>query len=405
MVSYIIAGSFLFIAIKRVIIFFKKKQWVIQDYYHHTTNYLKEKTLKRQQKYKQQAKFVLFVILSFNLFLYVTYKVEWMGDNNANLNAKQYWVAGQVVYSYRDLYTKLIGHPDDNIIRPFTWLQEWIYQQGSQYLPKDDGEIGVWADIWFIHPYSQRLLYTKGVSGHRVSPLMMALVERSWFSLQKMATGKYADKQIMEHYYYRNFPSRAFYYLKNKGFLMGRYQDSAKKYRQNDKLLNRDRQLIAWLDELQDKWQVSPKTLTFIQQHPKVEALLQLTQQMLAGDLMFGSVFKRKFSCDTPEVEQYLNYRLAFIGDEHTKSAFQRMQSQEQAKRLYGIAVKTYTSRMSSYILARFCNIKTAGEDVIDDAHFTYKPSRRTPKERLEESLKSIFREEINILEEMYHDN
>lgn len=175
---------------------------------------------------------ILLIILVFNISIYAKQRAQWMGDNNGNLVAKEYWVAGQVVYAYRNMYCHL-NHPDDWLIQPFTWLQEWIYSKGSRYIQENDGEIGVWTNMWFVYPYAKKLYITTDSHATKPSPRMIALVERTWFSLEKQATGKWADNQMKEQYYLRGFPGLAFYYTAEQGFLTGKFVGS-------DKLLHED---------------------------------------------------------------------------------------------------------------------------------------------------------------------
>lgn len=396
--AYVVACALLIFLILTLLQFIKQyRQWALQVAWDETVEWLRRQMLRLRQS--KLILYVLLLVLALNISLYLKQRVEWMGDDNGNLAAKEYWVAGQVVYGYRNMYCLPNNHPDDLFIRPFTWLQEWIYHQGSQHLPENDGEIGVWADIWFVYPYSRRFHNTKGVDGYKPSPRMIALVERTWFSLEKQATGEWADYQMKEQHYFRNFPGQAFYYLSKKGFLTGKKVGSHELLVQDAGLLSRDRQLAGWLGQLKEKWQTSEKTREFVKQHPKVEAFRQLTRLMETGDLVYGSIYTREFSCGSPEVQQYLTLRAEFVGDGRTKSAVQLMTDRTQAGRLYNIAVNTMIGRFHNYIINRFCGIKAAGEEDMKKFQGWSNPT----KEHREYKLKGIFNEEIKILEEMYH--
>jgi len=398
--AYVAGGVLLLFGVLLAIQFVRQyRQWVLPVAWQETIAWAKGLLMAWSRSKK--ILYILLLVLALNISLYLKQRVEWMGKDNGNLTAKEYWVAGQVVYAYRNMYCLLHNHPDDYFIRPFTWLQEWIYQRGSRYLPENDGETGVWADIWFIYPYSRRFHNTKGVDGYNPSPRMIALVERTWFSLEKQATGNWADSQMKIQHYYRNFPGEAFYYISKKGFLTGRKVGSRKLFVQESRFISRDRYLLKWLEELREKWQTSPSTLKFVEQHPKVEAFRQLTCQMEAGDLLQSTIFRHEFSCNSPEVQQYVRLRAEFVGNGRKKSAVQRMTDRAQAQRLYNIAVNTMISRFHSYILERFCGIKVAGEE--DMSPYIYTEQRKPPIMELEDSLKNIFNEEIQILEEMYH--
>jgi hypothetical protein len=97
---------------------------------------------------------------------------------------------------------------------------------------------------------------------------------------------------------------------------------------------------------------------------------------MESGDLVFASIFAREFSCDSPEVRQYVALRKEFIGDGVTKAAVQRMADRKQAQRLNNIAINTMGGRFQSYTLERFCDITVAGEEDMKDFTGWSKPPK-----------------------------
>ncbi len=396
--AYVIVSVVLFGLLCTAIQFIREyRQYALSVAWDQTMEWLQGWILKLLQS--KIPLYVLLLILSVNISIYLKQRVEWMGDDNGNLTAKEYWVAGQVVYGYRNIYCLAKNHPEDWFIRPFNWLQQWIFHKGSQYLPENDGELGVWEDIWFIYPYSRGFHNTKGVNGYKPSPRMIALVERCWASLKKQATGEWADCQMKEQHYFRNFPGQAFYYASKEAFLTGKFVGGGILLAQNKDFLNRDRRLLEWLGELKEKWQTSPRTMEFIHQHPKVEAFRQLIRQMEAGRLVRGSIHSKEFSCESPEVKQYLAQRKEFVGDEKTPSAVQRMAEKAQARRMYNIGVNMVSSRFLSYALDRFCGIQTAGEEDMKK----YTGSSIPIQDFREMEMKNLFGEEIKILEEMYN--
>ncbi len=351
----------------------------------------------------RRSKFLLLylplLVLSFNISLYLKERVEWMGDDNAHLTAKQYWVAGQVVYGYRLGYCTLPKRSPEALgLRPFTWLQEWIYRKGVRYLPVDDGEIGVWSNVWFVYPYSRRFLWTKDIQAYEPSPRMIALLERSWSSMEHQATRPFADSQMREQYYYRSFPGQALAYRKDKCCLTGKCVGGQKLLVQDPQHIARSRQMVAWLGDLAVRWLRSPETMAFLRQQPKIEAIRQLVRLLEAGDLMRGTIYSREFSCHSPEVRQYLNLRAEFVGDEQKKSALQLMGDRAQANELYDIGINTEINRFLRYAIERYCGDKAAGEE-----DMKFYASFNSPRERLENSLKNLFDAEVKILEEMHH--
>lgn len=340
--------------------------------------------------------FFLLFICSINISLYCKQRVEWMGEDNGNLTAKEYWIAGQVVYGYRYVFCQL-KHPDRLFIQPFTLLQEWIYQKGIPYLPENDGEIGVWTDIWFVYPYSKQSRIAIGSSGYKPSPKMIALVERAWFALEKEATGTWADYQMKTQHYFRNFPGQAFYYVTNKGFLTGKKVGSRTLYSQDQRLLARDRKLVGWLDALPEQWQTAAEAVSFIKQNQKIEALQQITMLRETGDLIYGSIFQKTFTCNSEEIKSYLALREALVANKET--VLLRVADKSQGRTFYNLAVNTESARYLRYSLKRFCRLEATGQEDMEN----YKGTRQTPEEWRDKSVQGLFPDETKILEEMYH--
>lgn len=356
--------------------------------------------LRSAMERMQKSKFILFLfllVLAINIPLYVHKRTRWMGEDNAHLSAKEYWVAGQVVFTFRSLYFR-IGHPDDTVIQPFTWLQQWIYKKGLQYLPEEDGERGVWTDVWFVYPYSRVFTATMDTANgmYKPAPDMMALMDRAWFSLAQQAKFGFADRQMEKEHYFRNFPGQAFYYLKNKGFLTGCYMGSARLLTNTPRLINRDRQLIIWLEELKKKWGAYPEVQAFVRAHPKIEAIRRLTLQMEAGSLLRASLYAYKFSCDSKEVRDYLKFRSEFLDEGSTNPILLQIVDRDQARTLYRIGVNVKISRFWHYSLNRFCGLRVPGDPILD------KFERDDSPERI--GAVTLFNKEIKILKEICHD-
>lgn len=384
--SYLFAGIVIITIVYAVVIFFQELRYSTWDFAVQEAIGQQKSFMAKTGKSKTLLYIILFV-LTFHVFMYMGQRSKWMGEDNAHLTAKEYWVAGQVVYSIR-MFSSKISHPDAYFIQPFTWLQNWIYKKGIPHLPQDDGEFGVWTDIWFIYPYSWDFSNMRGVYRFKPHQKMMDLVDRAWRSLACQAKFPFADRQMKEQYHYRNFPGQAFYYIAKQGWLTGKFFGSRRLSVKSPKLMARKHQLLMWLLNLKAEWHLSSETLEFLDAHPKVEAMMQLTLQMTAGDILFESIFSRKFNCKSKAVQDYIRFRKMFIGDGISKTALQRMSDKNQAKTLYGIAVETLVSQFWSEIFDRFCNVKVPG---------------KIREEKRDKFLGSSFNEEIKILEEIYH--
>ncbi len=343
--------------------------------------------------------YLLLLLVSFHGSLYVKQRLQWMGKENGNYTAKEYWVAGQGVYAWRAIWQHIGGHPEALVMQPFTLLQKWIYNQGYQYLPENDGERGVWTDSWFVYPYSRNMLLPKDNSDVRTSVATIALLERAWMALEQQATGTYAD-QGMKEQYYRNFPGEAFYYLTYLGHLTGRKWGAAKRYLQDTRLMDNHRQLRRWLHNLPKEWETSASIAEFVNKHPKIEAIRLLTVQMLSSNILESNIYARAFSCTDPDVQEYIDARNAFVGNGTQKAAWERMSEHDQAQNMYSIGVNTMQNRFSRYVLKRFCGLEVPGkEETLLSASKTW-----SEQDKLERSLYAVFGEELVILDTMFPD-
>jgi hypothetical protein len=112
---------------------------------------------------KKVCLFLIAVTISFCFLGYKRNRAEWMNEDNAHYDAKQYFVVGQVVFGMRLLLTTFL-HPDNPVLWPLNRLQEWIFLVGSKRLPEGDGERRRWMNKWFAYPYSRKHLDPCGTS-------------------------------------------------------------------------------------------------------------------------------------------------------------------------------------------------------------------------------------------------
>lgn len=342
----------------------------------------------------------LLLILVFHLSIYVSQYTKWTGEDNAHWQAKQYWVAGQVLNGIRRAMTTFI-HPDIPILYPADQLQQWIYAKGTQYLPADDGEIGVWMNNWFNYHYVSRGRWPLLTKSHRPSPKTVKLLDQWWFSLETMASKPFANRQMEVEHYYRDYPALAFHYHLTKGFYAGRILASAHRIAQMPEHVERSRSLVRWLSELKDKWRTSAKAETFVKSHPKVEALRQSALLFELQDLIQGEIYERKFACGNDSIRQYIATRQEFVNPGQGLPAYRRMKSPKQGRRLYNVAIEGGAARSTKYVIKRFCGVTVAGQEDNSSYERVSKYHHRTAEEQAEYVTEANFRDEINILETM----
>ena len=347
------------------------------------------------------------IILSSLVIMMTVYLLQlqkWTGKDNANLEAKQYWVAGQVLNGFRLGLTTFI-HPEIPIMIPANRLQQWIYKKGSRYLPENDGEIGVWQNSWFHYHYSRRgrdpiFLNKNG----KPSDLMINMLDRQWFCLKTMATKPFADHQMEVEHYYRDYISLALSYSFNEGFYSGYLAGSNSRMAQMPEQVQRSRQLSQWLWELHNKWQKSEEMRVFLEQHPKLEAMYQFEQTYELADIIQGEIYSREFNCNNQSIARYITTRKEFVEGAHGgKPAYLRMKSPSERERIYNLVISNTGARSIKYVIKHYCGFEVAGKADVSRYASWAKVHKVTPEIEAENSAKANFDDEIKILEEMYN--
>lgn len=355
---------------------------------------------------KKEGKVALFLLSAFvffNVFLYARLHSKWMGKDTAYPDAKEYFVAGQVVNAYRFFWFNL-GAPDKFYVKPFVEpfnaLQQKIYDQGVKYLPKEDGEIGIWTDLWFVYPWSKRFRIPKAKNPWITTPARLALIKRAWFCVRTVATKPFADRQMYEEYYLRDFPGMAFYYSMYEEFYAGNRFGAARKLAQDPMHVARSKQLVAWCEELQRKWQASRYMRTFLKRHQEVEAILQVEMLEELEDVIDGEIWERQFKCDDPFILKYVEVRNEFVEGKGGMPFYRRIGSRVMSKELYDRVINAMQSRFTRRILNKYCGYEAAGKENL----FFYRSLMKTPEELIWERINSGFREELNLLKEQNHE-
>ena len=332
--------------------------------------------------------------------LYVQQRIKWMGEDNANLTAKEYFVAGQVLAGIRFAVVR-VQHPENPLVLPLNALQKAIYRQGIKHLPVDDGEIGVWTDLWLLYPYNLRLRlpYFVDVKSDKPSPKMRRLLDQCWFALEKMATGTYADRQIKIEHYYRNFPALAVYYETYDGFYADRYIGSARVNLKKEGFVSRLETLLTWLDDLGNRWRQDGVYEKIVTEHPIVEAYRRIIRLSILQELLSAIIFKGRFKCDHVYVnrlhDEYVDLLSEDIRKNYLLNLYSREKSRQQTARNFYVE-HVYSSRgnFGKVVLKNKCFKKFPEETMrlIDPETYEFRRSGR--------NLDSTFREEYKILEQ-----
>jgi hypothetical protein len=337
------------------------------------------------------------------IFIYTGQRIKWMGKDNANLTAKEYYVAGQSLNAFRGALTTFI-HPGIPVMAPLRWLQKLIYSTGAKYLPENDGEMGVWQNQWFHHHYSKKGRKELFIQNSKPTESMRMLVNQWWASLEIMATRPFADKQMEEEHYYLDYPSLALSYRLNKGYFAYHYAGSQHSLALIPKHVERARLLSGWLWALQGKWRKSAKTMAFIKKHPKLEAMYLYVLQAELIHYQQGLINQHQFTCDNIAVRRYVAARQQFIKPASGRPAYLRMKSYAQARRLYRWSVDGGQARSMRYVLRHYCGMEVVGKEDNSRYASSAKYHNRTPDQQSEHAAKMNFYDEIKILEEQFNE-
>ena len=372
---------------------------------------------------KRSAIFLLVTIFVTNLGLYINQRQQWMGPDNSNFAAKQYFVVGQVVDFHRKFISLLLHHPDNfSILVPLNTLQKIIYRIGVRQLPEDDAEKAVWADLWFVYIYSKnnRLPYAifddrtldydefRGTDG-RIVTMDEALLGKTllmhkknkfmdlvWFCLKTMATQSFADKEMEEFHYLRNFAGEAQYYAYNApGGYTKLYRNSGHFYDMMPSMTARNEKLVNWLRILPAKWKKSDRVADFIQKHPKVDAMRQTGLIMTLVEIFQARIWAGQFSCDDPYLQYLREVRQEFAhGVDGKPPSWKRMPDKRTAKIFYEIAVNSYIARFTNFVTEYKCGEPLPGKEDMRE----FQKRAISPENARKRLLRNLFSRELQLL-------
>jgi hypothetical protein len=286
------------------------------------------------------------------------------------------------------------------MLLPLNGLQRLIYMQGSRYLPEDDGEVGIWNDLWFNNPYIQRTHLPYGTSDTEPSYRMRKLLDSIWFSMEQISTKPFADKQMEEEQYFRNFPRMAFYYTLNDGYYHDHLMGARRDLYQDPKFVKHLDMLFPWLRDLRSRWQKAGLYEKIKQKTPIIEALRQQVTINVLGGLIEASIYPGNFSCNDPNIPLYIEARREFTAPESPNFVWGRLhlQRKKQAELIYQAAIDPITSSFQKYVIEHYCGVDVPGEEI-----FFGRIHKDSFKKTLPDKVQRIFRDELKIIEENCH--
>lgn len=349
------------------------------------------------QNHKKILFRVFLILLVINSLFYFHLRSEWMGKNNANYEAKEYFVVGQTLNSYKTILTTIF-HPELPFIVPFTKLQWLIYNKGVALLPESDGEAGVWQNMWFHHHFGKKDRHYFGVKRNKPSPKMVEVLDQYWFSLKSMATKPFADKE-MEEKYLKGFSGLAFSYILDDGFYSGKALGAYRRMAKNPIHVRRSELLLQWLNELRFKWQSSKELTQTVKDNPKLLTLAQLCILKKLEDIILAEIHAGEFNCNQPSIHQYLQIRKEFYSPDNGKPAYKNIKNKQERESIYYIAINSPGARDTRYLIENYCDFEVAGKVDMSFAVAFAKDKNITPERQEDLWCRASLREEIIIIE------
>ncbi len=301
----------------------------------------------------------LYILLLLSVFInssiYISQRVIWLGEDNKHLKAKEYWVAGQVVYINRSLAGKIL-HPENPLLLPFRYLQKVIYHRGIKYLPGNDGEKFVWYNHWFLYPFAQKYIRPYGIGDKDYEPKMVALLDTCWDTMQGMMTKEIEDKKIYKEYLLK-FPFLASYYATFQGHYTGKFLHSGSRKRTNELYMKKNNTILKWLDILYEDWEKNGYLDEIWRNYPFVANCRQLLVTEVIQDIALWLPTEGTFSCDHPIMKRmHKEYQTNMSGDPELNPIFNlKRKNKKQARLTYLSAIYSARGSSGKYLISDIC--------------------------------------------------
>ena len=299
--------------------------------------------------------FILFLI-AINLSIYTFQRFEVMNKNSAYHLAKEYYIVGNILFSFRKALITIVGIPPERkLIRPLENLQRAIFNSGVKHLPKDDGEWGIWLYHYFIYPYSitMHLPYYIDTKKDKITPYFKQIVDDSYKALKFIATKPIKDKNFNEKKYLI-YPVFAMYYEHASilYFIPSKYNPWIyTKYFEDLNHVKKFKWVLHWALKLEKEWIKNSKAYSYIKNHPKLElaqinAVINITKLIL-----YHQMYHEKFRCDSYYVKIYYKYVYRFNGNNSPKYRVKKRvkESYESIINDYGTIISTIGHRLCGY--------------------------------------------------------
>ncbi len=157
-------------------------------------------------KTQKNRKIILFLI-ALNTGLYIQQCYEWMSPKtSANINAKAYYCAGNVLNIYRRPLS-----PNNPLVYWFVYPQKILYHLASYQIPESDGELAIYGYHWFVYPFARNFSHLHAVYENLLG-IAKEIPTYDWEFLKASYKDSFKDKNIREKHILRDLPLAALYF-------------------------------------------------------------------------------------------------------------------------------------------------------------------------------------------------
>jgi hypothetical protein len=340
-------------------------------------------------------KAVMSIIISFIIIagaLYTNNRSKWITDDTKYHDAKEYFVAGEVLDVYRQTLSKVF-HPGNFILKPLTQLQHVIYDQGAKHLPKEDAEDALWYLRWFIYPYAKAYVLPKPNYYLRVFfpkddkvPFLQRLVtrdlignvesapegyrdpqqrflEKTYEVIQKLSTNPIKDQQIYREYL-KGFPGLAYFYaLKHIYRYNGDTGYARDELDKEDWYLPHMQAQLQWYEAFKKK-KGAFKVYRTDKEADRNKALLNTAIIRITQDMILLNIEHGTFMCNGNYMQAYVASRNAVAGEDGKRNGLYYKLQENEFDTLYSIFIERTYPYFYKYVARDRCGYAVYGKTV-----------------------------------------
>lgn len=345
--------------------------------------------------------FAIIAVLSITLYIYE--RQQWINSKALHVEAKEYFVTGQVLSTYRKIVTEVIK-PDNLILAPLNGLQHLIYNSGAPLLPKEDAEDALWYQIWFLYSYTQRdyIPYSDNPSYWDKQYPQHRWLESLWPYLEQLATHTIADPN-MQVEYLKNYPGLAFYYAMNQSFYFVKADNKMYSDEYNplyylithQQHINRNRLMQSSMQRYHEMYDRQDMHNRFGKKHPKIEVLSIGAQLTYDEVLIRHSIINEQFRCDLPYLLDWVAYKNMFTGEKRDGVLYQL--NKRELKHMHTAFVDSPQEYYHKYIAQEICHHRVYA--IMANEWQRYGGTKEGWSEEIEyRTVRSWYEKELNLI-------